>query len=220
MELAQYRSRIAERPGSRQQLVSHYRQGEDVARDVDAVAAKLLGAGIARRQHAFPRQRNVRGAGQQLGGAEIQQLHGAFGIDQDVPGLQIAMDDQAPVGIVDRVRHLKNQQQPALHAQPSLIAVLVDGLSLHQFRDEVGIAGGGDAPVQKAGDVVVIQRSEKLPLGQEAAQELGARQVRCHDLQGDRLVELAIGAPRPIDRAHPAPSNQLDCPIGAELRGS
>ena len=49
---------------------------------------------------------------QQLGDAEVEQLHLALGIDQDVGRLQVAMHDQVLVRVLDRAEHLQEQPQP------------------------------------------------------------------------------------------------------------
>ena len=54
---------------------------------------------------------------EQLGDAEVEQLHLAFVGDEDVGGLQIAMDDQPCVRVRDGARHQQEQAQPGVNRQ-------------------------------------------------------------------------------------------------------
>ena len=78
-----------------------------------------------------------------FGDAEVQELHPAFGRDQDVRWLQVAMHDEAAVRHVDGVAASGKEPQPVLQRQVESPAGIGDGLAFHQFHDEIGPPVGG-----------------------------------------------------------------------------
>ena len=81
---------------------------------------------------------------------------------------------------------------------------------------EVGLAFGGDAAVEQAGDVRVVEPGQDLPLGEEAPVDLVRVHPALDELEGDPLLELAVGALGEIDHAHPAPCQLAHETIGAD----
>ena len=63
---------------------------------------------------------------EQLGDAEVEQLGDAVGRDQDVRGLDVAVDDQALMGVMDGVAHLAEHRQPLADRQLTFPTVHVD----------------------------------------------------------------------------------------------
>ena len=81
--------------GTGEELVKDGAEGVDVGSDADGFAEDLFGAGVVRRQHAdalgFGR---FAGFGEEeFGDAEIEEFGGTGAVDEDVAGLDIAMDD-------------------------------------------------------------------------------------------------------------------------------
>jgi len=78
-----------------------------------------------------------------LGDAEVDHLghgHAVGGSDQDVRGLEVAVDDAFLVRVLDGVTDLDEEVQPLARGAPVLIAVVGDLEAPHQFHDEVGPA--------------------------------------------------------------------------------
>src|SRR5262249_30739605 len=81
-----------ERRLPRQHLVEHHAQREQVAARVDPRAAQLLGRHVERRAERLARLRE-RGAARVERDAEIRDLRLAGAAEQDVGGLEVAVDD-------------------------------------------------------------------------------------------------------------------------------
>jgi hypothetical protein len=177
IQLTEHAGRIAERPPAGEQFVSHHAEREDVAGDAGALAANLLGAGIAGRQHAGACQGGIPIGIEQAGSAEIQQLHRSLGVHQDIGRFEIAVHDQVAVGVVDGVADLQQEFQPGGDRQTAAVAEAVDSLPFDQLGNEERVAGRGYPAVHQARDMRVAQRRQDLPLRLKAAQELGTGQV-------------------------------------------
>jgi hypothetical protein len=74
------------------------------------------------------------------------------------------VNDQALVRVLDRRTNLTKQFETLADGKTMRIAVLVDGLPLHQFHDQVGNAVFRGPPIQQTRYVGVIQTGENLPL--------------------------------------------------------
>ncbi len=75
------------------------------------------------------------------------------------------------------------------------------GSPVDVLHGEVRPPVGGDAAVEEARDVGVLQPRENLPLAEEAAENLAAEWPAANELERDVLLELAVGA---IGQEHPA----------------
>ena len=137
----------AERMRATEQAMQHDAQLPDVGGGGDRRRVQLFGRCV------FEGQRAVAGGGglvafQLLGDAEVEQLDPAFAIDQQVRGLEVAVDDQVAMRMADRVQHLHEQLHALAQVQPARVAPLVDGRAIHVLHDEVGIAVVAEATVQ------------------------------------------------------------------------
>ena len=92
------------RLGAAKQFVQKHAKSIDIGRSRNAFAAHLRGAGILGRHHA------VDGAGlrsfgsvggEQFCDSKIEQLRRAFGIDDDVAGLNVAVNDEMFVRVLN-----------------------------------------------------------------------------------------------------------------------
>ncbi len=176
-------------------------------------ARDLLGAGVGGGQHLLD---GLRGAGvvEQFGDAEIEQLWLAAGIDQDIGGFEIAMNDEAAMGVGDAVADVEEKLEAA--ADVELGGVGVDGLSIDVFHDEEGAPGGGVAGVDDVNDGGVLEGSEELTLSEEALAPDGAEAIAAQQLDGDLLLQFAIDALGEVDGAHAAAAEQGQDAVGAE----
>ena len=118
-----------DRHGSRprDELVQDHTQREDIHPRVRGVAAQLFGARIGARRALEERMR--RGAHLEtrprkcLRDAEVQQLRGAFGVDQDIGRLEIAVNDHVAVRERDGVAHLPHQAKPIEDREGAAFAI-------------------------------------------------------------------------------------------------
>ena len=144
--------RLRRRPGvgrlTAQHLVQHAAQGVDVGPAVHLIRpARLLGAHVGRRAHRQARLRDPRAPGllDRPGDPEVGH-HGVAPFEQDVLGLDVAVDDPPSVRIVQRVGHLAGDPHRVLDRELLLpVQPIAQALALdvgHDAEQEaVGLAG-------------------------------------------------------------------------------
>ena len=173
---------------------------------------QLLGCGVLRGEGVADLlgQRLARvaaGGVQQLRDAEVQQLDLAGRGDEDVRGLQVAVQDQPVVGVGHRVQHVEEECEPLGQRQLLRAAVAVDGLARHVFQHQVGLGRaplGQVAGVQQPRDVGVCQARHDAALAGEALGAGGREQAGAEELDGHLAFKTAVGALGQPDAAHAA----------------
>ena len=146
---------------------------------VIGAALHLLRAGVLRRHQPLAGQRvfdpaRQRRAFEQLGDAEVEQARHAVGVDQDVRGLDVAVDHQVLMGVLHRGADLAEEVDPGVESQAVLGRSTVEGHALDVLHDQVGPAVVGGAAVEEARDAGVVEGGQDLPLGAEPRREVGA----------------------------------------------
>ena len=146
-------------------------QGVQIGAPVDRRAAGLLGRDVARGADERARRLRPRGLGQRAGEAEVGDAHDPVRVEQEVPGLDVAVDDAAAMGVRERGAHLPADVRRLLGREA--LAGVEHGSQRaalqeleHHERDAVVLA-----PVVHGHDVGVVQRCGHLGLGPEPAQE-------------------------------------------------
>ena len=197
--------------------------------DVGATLA-LLGRHVRRRAEHEPGARAVRAEGAlvagQLGDAEIEELDevlvAAARRQDDVVGLEIAVDDAGLVRRGERIRDLERDRQRPLGRQRRLGPDhLRQGDPRQVLHDEVdepiaaARAGLDHAVVDDVDDVRVADRVDRLGLGEEPGDDvLVRRELGVKDLEGDLLADARVL--RKIDGSHPALAQLLGDQIVAD----
>ena len=122
-------------------------EGEDVRGGRHPLTEDLLRRGEGRREGA-PRLPRHRGRGavlaiplEELGDAEVEQLHPALRRHHDVRRLQVAMDDEVRVGIGRRGEHVEKEPYAGRDVEGAVVAPVVDRLAGDVFENQVGLAG-------------------------------------------------------------------------------
>ena len=147
--------------------------------------------------------------------AEVEEFGCAVGEDKDVSGLEVAMDDEAGVGVLDGFADFAEEDETVFGGEFVLLYVFVDGLAFDEFHDDVGEVVVG-ASVDEAGDVGVFELGEDLTFGAEAGFELGVGEVRADDLDGyDFLVSVIVAGGLEY-AAHTAGAEFAEDSVGAE----
>ena len=150
--------------------------------------------------------------GEQRGDAEVEQLGLASGGDQDVAGLDVAVDDQA------LMRDTRARGTPFVRrARGDRLAparTRVDRLAVDQLHHQVGHAVVGAAGIEQLGDARMIEAGEHAPLEAEPLDDRG-RAVRGQDLDRGPLVELVVVALRFEDDPHAAAADSFPHPFAA-----
>ena len=213
-------SRAAPRPvrqRARQQLVEHGAERIDIRRHPQRAARHLLGRCVGGRQRTavFLRHGQVhRTTVQHLGNAKVQQHGLALRRHDDVAGLDVAVDDQPPMGMRHRAHHLHEEAQPFARAQLLLLAKDIQRQAVDVFHGDVRPAAFVQPGVVQARDVRVFQQRADLALARHAFGEAGragdARQFERH-----LALECAVGTFGQPDRAHAALADLAQQPVRA-----
>ena len=134
----------------------------------------------------------MRGGVTHLRDAEIDDLGRdavAFIRDQDVRGLQIAVDDALLMSVMHRLADGDEKLQPVAEVELVLIAVAGDGAALDQLHDEVGHAFVGLPGIEDAGDVFMLHERQRLPFGGKATKDDGAIHAAFEDLDRHEALD-------------------------------
>ncbi|MEJ7840614.1 MAG: hypothetical protein WKF95_02500 [Rubrobacter sp.] len=172
-------------------------QGVDVALGRDLLAAELLRGGVRRRPEVGAGTRllgGVKGAGY----TEISQLRVAALVQKHVPGLDVAVDHAALVGVGEGGGHVR--AHPREHPLGQGAAPVHERLQVPARRvlhDDVGDL----TPVQEVlprvvdlNDVGVGEPGRRATLAAEKGARLLVVEVGVQDLDGHRTVENLVAA--------------------------
>ncbi len=158
-----------------------------------------------------------------LGDAEVRQVdmvrsvHVDPGRDDDVPGLDVTVDEALPVRRVERGGDLAEDVQRRHGLEPLRLLeprLQVDTLDVahDDEQDAVGFSGFVDRD-----DVRVIDRRRKMGLAFEPLAEAGVVcELRRQDLERHVALETRLNGA--VDDAHAAPTDQPLDPVAGELR--
>ena len=197
-------ARAAERRPAGQHLVQHDAERVEVGARVDLAPQRLLG------RHVLAGAEHAAGLGQagllqRAGDPEVGHADPAVVADQDVAGLQVAVDAAAGVGGGEAVRDLDRDREGigdrdhALLPEPLPQIGAVDQLE-HEVRPAVHLA-----PVEQLDGVRVRDPLEHARLAIEARERLGrVGGVEVQELDRD----LAAGLPGRV-RATPRTSHRI-----------
>src|SRR5690606_23986952 len=204
-----------------EQLIQYDAECIHVARRRERVAANLLGTRVVRREDAEMRacDRHLLDAChriQQLGNAEIEQLHLALGRDQYVAGLQVTMDHKVAVRVVHRGAHVAEQCDALMYAQTMPITVGRDGLAIDVFHHEVRQLPVRDPAVEQLGNVGMFQRGENLALRAETPMQLFAVRAATQQLDRDPPAEMTVVSLSEVDDAHTSATQLPDHAVRAD----
>ena len=127
----------------------------------------------------------------------------------DVVRLQVAMDHEVLVGKLDS---LADPQEKSLSRfwdrEAAPLAEAMDGNAIHILHDQIQVAFSGDAAIQQAGNIRMLQAGQNLAFLAESLAEKFVARGKIDQFDGDLLLELSVGAMRQIDGAHAAASQQ------------
>ncbi len=127
-------------------------------------------------------------------------------LQQDVLRLDVAVDDLAVVGVLQRFGRLADDAEGVLDGKLVLPdEPVADGLALDERHDIIKEAVGHPGVVQ-AEDVGMLELGGDADLAQEALGPDGGRQLRLEHLDGHHA--LVLGVAGEIDEGHPALTQQ------------
>ena len=177
---------------------------------IRVLAARLLGGHVSRRAERRPRFREL-ASPRHLREAEVHDLHEPAGLDHDVRGLHVAVNDALAVRRVEALGDLRGDIERLVDLErPPADAVLqalpLDVLHRHE-----------EAPVRfvdlvNDADVGMAERGRRLRLMEKARLLLGALDSpRGDELERDGASELCVF--RAVHDAHAARAELAENPI-------
>ena len=202
-------------------LVQHDAERKEIGARVEVESARLLRRHVRDRADGRAAVGDVGGgdgdaavtgrfliARRKLGEAEIQHLCLASARDEDVCRLDVAVDDAARVGGIQRVGDVNAQFQEVVDGQGPLADAMLQRPAVEQLHHEEPLAVVL-ADVEERADVGVIQRRGDACLALEAFDRLRiARQLRREEFDGNLPAEpRVLGA---IDHSHAAAAEFFD----------
>ena len=205
---------------ARQQLVEDRAEGEDVGALVEiAQPHGLLGRHVVRAADhvARPRQALVVGAPRD---PEVDEHRLAVRLaDQDVGGLDVAVDDPVLVHVRERERDLLGELERAGDGQLAAPGELVEGLADDQLGDAVGVASILAGALDREDVGVRGELGESLDLAPEALAELVVlRRAEEGDL--DRASHAAVVDSHEHGAHAAAADDALEAVLGKALAGA
>ena len=96
--------------------------------------------------------------------AEVEDFDASLSRDQDVLGLDVAVNDQVLMRVGDGRTYLKEQPQAIVQREILLITIAIDGHALDAFDDDVRQSAGCCAGIEQACDVRAISCAKEHPL--------------------------------------------------------
>ena len=208
-----------ERATAAEGLVQDRSQGEEVCTPIRREPARLLGREVAHGAHQEARLR-VRVGGvaavrpRQAGDPEVEDLDPPVRGEEDVVGLQVAVDDGAPVRGLEPVAHLDRELDRGSQGHRPALEALPEALALQELENEVGTPAGG-ADVEDGQDVRVGEGGDGSRLVLEAAEALG-RGLRVGEDDLDRDVAAETGVVGAVHLRHSTGAQQLPDLVGPE----
>ena len=218
-----------ERPHAGDELVDHRAERPLVRTRTDLSRGELLGRHVHRRAHPRTGAGEHAGAGRRVvagrelrsrvdpGEPEIGDPRAAVAADEDVVGLDVAMDDARGVcgrepapGVDQAVEDLG--ERPLVAADPRREVAALDEL----HREEHGVLVRSD--VEHRHDVRMRQAREHARLSHHSLTSLRAELagVEAQELHRDPAMQLGVGCR--VDHAHPAGAEPLAEDVAADPR--
>ncbi len=211
------RRRPARRPaGARaeQELMQQHAERVDVGRGRHDLAGDLLRRRVVGREYANGRALDV--VLEQLRDAEVEELHGAVGRDEDVRRLDVAVHDQRAMRGFNRAANGQEEREPRAQVERARVRVARDRLAVHVFHDEVRHAGVGEAAVDQPRDIRMVEAREHAALAlEEALLDLRVEPAP-EQLDRDVLAEVAALARTEKHGRHAALAEQAHEPEHAD----
>jgi hypothetical protein len=198
-----------ERPPPREQLVRHHAEREYVAAHADHFAARLLGRHVRRRSHHLAVVCHQRELVDRFGETEVGDLDSALAREDDVGGLDVAMDEVFGVRGFETVADVEHDRERDVDGKTRLRAnELLDGEPVVVLHHDV-VRALRLPVVDDVDDVVVLDAGGRFGFLLEARDETRiGRQVREQHLDGDRLLDRLLASL--VDDRHPPDGDLLE----------
>ena len=169
-----------------------------------AIAGGLLGAHVVWRAEGEPGlgDATAAGVGDGEGDAEVGDDR-LPGLEQDVLGLQVAVDDAAGVGVVEGAGEEGGEAHGFIHRQLSLACqACAQGLAARHTASRSTATPVVSSGVEQRQQVGVLKVGGDLDLGEEALGADDGPEFGLEDLDGDEAIVLEVV--REVDGGHAA----------------
>jgi hypothetical protein len=185
-----------------QHLVEHDAERVDVGPVSTSRFLHLLGH-VMRRAHHLLRTETVESAESLPNILARQSPHHATAfVDQNIPRLDVAMDDPFVVGELKGFANLRDNRQSFGGCEPARLFQLAQVHAIHEFHDEI-IELAALTEFINGHNVRVIEPGQRTGLAREPLGESGiAARFGRQNLERDQSVELPL--PRLVNHAHAA----------------
>lgn len=199
--------------------------GIDVGGDGDGVAADLFGAGVVggegwgERGESFGVLGFGIGSVEEFADAEVEEFDDAGLVDEDVAGFEVAVDDELAVGVGDGGADVEEEAEALGGGETVVLAVVGEAEAVDVFHDDVGVAVGGVAAVEEAGDVGVLEAGEGLAFAEEAVEDEVGVEAAADEFDGDLGVVVVVVAFGEVDGAHATAAEFAEDAVGAGAFG-
>ncbi len=183
---------------ARDELAEQYAERVDIRRGRDRTVHELLGRRIRRCHDRMLRARclafAVRIGIEQLGDAEIEQLHFAIARDQHVGWFQVAMHDQRAMRGLDRAADIDKQRKAPPKIETTAANERGDRFAVDEFQCDVRCTGIRYAAFDEPRDARMAKLREREAFAAEAA--LFVRRVKsaAQEFQRNRLAHAGLFA--------------------------
>ena len=139
---------------------------------------------------------------------EVRDLHAALAVQQDVLRLDVAVDDAAVVGVLERVADPRDDGERLARGQAFALEQLAQVHAIDELhQEEKQVAAAAEFVERDDSRVVEFRQCAGL-----AGKTFGKRGIAGdgggQDFQGDDPVEF--GLPRLVNRAHAAAANEFE----------
>ncbi len=188
--------------GAGEEFIEDGAERVDIAGDGDGFAADLFGRGVIGGEWRDAGGGIFKIGVEKFADAEVEELDGPGGIDEDIAGFEVTVDDEPAVGVFDGFADIKEEADAGIEGQGFLLDILGNAAAVNIFHDDVGKAVGGGAAIEEAGDVGVLEGSEDLPFSAEALEEEVGIHAGADEFDRDLGVVFVVGAAGEVDRAH------------------
>src|SRR5215813_251439 len=141
---------------AREQHVEQDAERVDVSSGGDVAALDLFGCSVLGRESPTAMSCQLGGLCgyrftlQELGDAEVEQLHSPGVRHQDVRWLDVAMEDEIAMRFRHRREHVEKERHPRSHVERMRIAKAIDRFALDVLEDEIRLAIAGQSCIEQA----------------------------------------------------------------------
>ena len=201
-----------------QQFIENDAQGINVGAGACPVALELLRSGIGGRHEPQGRPGRVPGlveAFKLFGDSEIQQLHRAVFLHENVGRLQVPVNDRLRVSVLNGLAHRAEQPQALFDRTFARAAVIRERRAFDKLHDEPRGSVGKTVRIIEPRNRGVIQVRERSLLALKAGQARGRQPRIAQNLDRHQAAEIL-----PFGKIHdthaPLAQNALD-PVRPEL---